>query len=67
MTSSARTSTMSGIWRPSAFAVLRLSTVSYLVGACTGRLAGLVVQGENDAIVRVTVAGQPYAIDDRRN
>jgi hypothetical protein len=32
-----------------------------------GRLAGLVVQGENDAIVRVTVAGQPYAIDDRRN
>jgi len=27
----------------------------------------LVVQGENDAIVRVTVAGQPYAIDDRRN
>ena len=27
----------------------------------------VVVQGENDAIVRVTVAGQPYAIDDRRN
>src|ERR1700732_3152814 len=27
----------------------------------------LVVQGENDAIVRVTVAGRPYAIDDRRN
>ena len=27
----------------------------------------LVAQGENDATVRVTVAGQPYAIDDRRN
>ena len=27
--------------RPSAFAVLRLMTVSYLVGACTGRSAGL--------------------------
>ena len=29
------------ISRPSALAVLRLSTVSYLVGACTGRSAGL--------------------------
>jgi hypothetical protein len=27
----------------------------------------LVVQGENEAIVRVTLAGKPYAIDDRRN
>jgi hypothetical protein len=35
ITSSARTSTCAGTSRPSALAVLRLSTVSYLVGACT--------------------------------
>src|SRR5262249_49809683 len=40
MTSSARASTVVGISRPSAFAVLRLSTSSYFVGACTGRSAG---------------------------
>src|SRR5205823_3288501 len=40
ITSSARTSTISGTWRPSAFAVFMLSTVSYLVGSCTGRSAG---------------------------
>src|SRR5262249_20498122 len=40
MTSSARARSLSGIWRPSAFAVLRLMTNSYLVGACTGRSAG---------------------------
>src|SRR5439155_25920085 len=40
ITSSARTSTVGGTSRPSALAVLRLSTVSYLVGACTGRSAG---------------------------
>src|SRR6266511_5532804 len=40
ITSSARASTCGGISRPSALAVLRLSTVSYLVGACTGRFAG---------------------------
>src|SRR5262249_57364822 len=40
ITSSARASTVGGISRPSAFAVLRLITVSYLVGACTGRSAG---------------------------
>jgi hypothetical protein len=40
ITSSARASTLAGTSRPSALAVLRLSTVSYLVGACTGRSAG---------------------------
>src|SRR5207342_1606586 len=40
ITSSARASSGSGTSRPSALAVLRLSTVSYLVGACTGRSAG---------------------------
>src|SRR5262245_10211787 len=40
ITSSARASTVVGISRPSAFAVLRLTTSSYLVGACTGRSAG---------------------------
>src|SRR5262245_66556085 len=38
--SSARASTVAGISRPSAFAVLRLITSSYFVGACTGRSAG---------------------------
>src|SRR5262249_25884595 len=36
ITSSARASTVAGKARPSAFAVLRLMTSSYLVGACTG-------------------------------
>src|SRR5262249_29052502 len=40
ITSSARTSSDGGTSRPSALAVLRLRTVSYLVGACTGRSAG---------------------------
>ena len=40
ITSSARASTLAGISMPSAFAVLRLTTSSYLVGACTGRSAG---------------------------
>ena len=40
ITSSARASSEGGISRPSAFAVLRLITSSYLVGACTGRSAG---------------------------
>src|SRR4030081_335251 len=40
ITSSARASTVSGTVSPSAFAVLRLITVSYLVGDCTGRSAG---------------------------
>src|SRR5262249_7696348 len=39
--SSAATSRPGGTVRPSAFAVFRLTTVSYLVGACTGRSAGL--------------------------
>src|SRR5262245_27227743 len=41
MTSSASASNLSGIWIPSAFAVFRLITNSYFVGACTGRSAGL--------------------------
>src|SRR5262245_29010878 len=40
ITSSARASTAGGTARPSALAVLRLMTSSYLFGACTGRLAG---------------------------
>src|SRR6185312_4094523 len=40
ITSSARASSVGGISRPSAFAVLRLITSSYLVGACTGKSAG---------------------------
>jgi hypothetical protein len=40
ITSSARASSDGGTSRPSALAVLRLSTSSYLVGRCTGRLAG---------------------------
>src|SRR5262245_32765981 len=39
ITSSARASSMGGIVRPSALAVIRLIS-SYLVGACTGRSAG---------------------------
>src|SRR5262249_30424632 len=40
ITSSARASSVSGTVMPSALAVLRLMTSSYLVGACTGRSAG---------------------------
>src|SRR5262249_14529054 len=40
ITSSARASNVAGTVRPNAFAVLRLMTSSYLVGACTGRSAG---------------------------
>ena len=39
ITSSARASSVGGTVSPSAFAVLRLSTKSYLSGACTGRAA----------------------------
>jgi hypothetical protein len=39
-TSSARASTDAGRSRPSALAVFRLTTSSYLVGVCTGRSAG---------------------------
>src|SRR6187399_2878784 len=41
ITSSARASKVGGTSRLSALAVLRLITVSYFVGACTGRIAGL--------------------------
>jgi hypothetical protein len=41
ITSSARASTDVGTSRASAFAVLRLITSWYLVGACTGRSPGL--------------------------
>src|SRR5262249_50097554 len=40
ITSSARASSIRGTSMPSAFAVFRLITSSYLVGACTGRSAG---------------------------
>ena len=40
ITSSSRASSVGGTSRPSALAVLRLITSSYLVGACTGRSAG---------------------------
>ncbi len=40
ITSSARASSDGGTVSPSALAVLRLTTSSYLVGACTGRSAG---------------------------
>src|SRR6516162_4704517 len=40
ITSSARASNVAGTSRPSAFAVFRLITSSYLVGACTGRSPG---------------------------
>src|SRR5216684_1605572 len=40
ITSSARASNVVGTLRPSALAVLRLTTSSYLVGFCTGRSAG---------------------------
>src|SRR5262249_48152336 len=38
--SSARASSLSGIWRPSAFAVLRLIAISNFTGACAGRWVG---------------------------
>src|SRR5215831_9416578 len=41
ITSSAATSRPGGTVRPSVFAVFRLTTVSNLVAACTGRSAGL--------------------------
>src|SRR6185503_19580528 len=40
ITSSARASNVGGTAKPSAAAVLRLITNSYLVGACTGKSAG---------------------------
>ncbi len=40
ITSSARVSSAGGMLRPSALAVLRLTTSSYFVGSCTGRLLG---------------------------
>src|SRR5262249_54075282 len=40
MTSSARASRVAGTSRPSALAVFRLTTVSYLVGVWTGRSPG---------------------------
>src|SRR5262249_11727191 len=40
ITSSASASTLSGIWRPSALAVLRLIDSSYFTGDCTGSSAG---------------------------
>ena len=62
ITSSARASSDGGTVRPSALAVLRLITSSYLVGACTGRSAGLLAL--EDAI---DVAGRaPVLVDEIR-
>ena len=55
-----------GTLRPSALAVLRLITSSYLVGACTGRSAGLlaledaidIVGGAPKIIAQVSSVGQ---------
>src|SRR5262245_7926135 len=59
ITSSARASRVGGNSRPSAFAVLRLITNSYFVGACTGRSAGFLAL--QDA---VDVAGSaPILVD----
>ena len=41
MISFARTNTMRGTARPRSRAVFRLTAISYLSGACTGRSAGL--------------------------
>src|SRR5262249_36373547 len=41
-TSSAATSSLAGTVRPSALALLRLITNSYLVGCCTGKSTGFV-------------------------
>src|SRR5262245_11310926 len=41
ITSSARASRVGGTSRPRALAVLRFITISYLVGACTGKSAGM--------------------------
>ena len=59
ITSSARASRIGGTSMPSAFAVLRLMTSSYLVGACTGRSAGF-----SPLRMRVYVAGRsPVLVD----
>jgi hypothetical protein len=44
MTSSARASNVGGIVKPNILAVFKLITSSYLVGACTGRSAGFLLQ-----------------------
>jgi hypothetical protein len=55
ITSSARASSVGGTLRPSAFAVLRWITISYLVGACTGRSAGAILR--QLGLARPTVLG----------
>ena len=60
ITSSARESTAGGMVRPSALAVLRFITVSYLVGACTGRSAGLLALEDT-----VDVAGRAPILVER--
>src|SRR6266705_1753331 len=70
ITSSARASTDGGIVRPSAFAILRLIAISYLVGCCPN------IHGADDArrfsaqiddIHRHDVAGVGSLIADDRN
>ena len=52
--SAARASTVGGMVRPCAFAVLRLITSSYLVGACTGRSPGFSPNNRRLAVKRET-------------
>src|SRR5262244_2474069 len=55
ITSSARASSVGGIWMPSALAVLRLKTISNLVGCSTGRSAGFMprrILSTNPAVLR---------------
>src|SRR5437868_4683560 len=66
ITSSARASNEDGTSSPSALAVLRLMTSSYLVGACTGRSAGfspLRMRSTYDAERRtISMLSGPYEI-----
>ena len=62
ITSSARASSVGGISRPSALAVLRLITSSYLVGACTGKIGRLLplenaIDVASDAPIRIDPIG----------
>jgi hypothetical protein len=56
ITSSARASSLSGIWRPSALAVLRLMASSNAVGRCTGRSVGF---SASPAAVRAPLTATP--------
>jgi hypothetical protein len=61
LTSSARASSGGGTVRPSAFAVLRLTIRSYLVGACTDMSAGFDIAGRPPILV--DAIGDQTAVD----